>query len=92
MATEADAAQGRVLLKLKLRDPESARFSLDLLKPGAVCGLVNAKNAFGGYSGSEPWLYLPGTGQALLATEGETSSEKYQVLALFQKHCGTAQP
>lgn len=91
MATEADAARGRVLLKLKLRDPESARFSLNILKPGAVCGLVNAKNAYGGYAGSEPWLYLPQTGQALLLGEGDSASEKEQVQVLFEKHCGAPQ-
>jgi hypothetical protein len=70
-----------------LRDPDSARFSAELLNPGAVCGLVNARNAFGGYTGFEPWLYEVETGRAFLLTEGETSSEKEAVLRLFERYC-----
>jgi len=42
-----------------LRDPESARFR-DVRRNtanGAVCGYVNAKNAYGGYVGESPFIY-----------------------------------
>lgn len=48
-------------VKGKLKDPESARFGLMLATrrqgdPIKVCGYVNAKNSFGGYTGNEIFL------------------------------------
>jgi hypothetical protein len=45
----------------RLKDPESARFgkmSASQDKDGSltVCGFVNAKNAFGGYTGMSPFM------------------------------------
>lgn len=37
----------------KLKDPESAQFSGDLTGERVVCGKVNAKNEFGGYTGAK---------------------------------------
>jgi hypothetical protein len=52
-----------------LRDPESAIFGavVHSKKRGeAICGTVNAKNAFGGYTGMQPFVItLPG-GSALI--------------------------
>ena len=44
----------------RLRDPESARFTevrRDAAS-GAVCGLVNAKNLYGAYTGATPFVYF----------------------------------
>jgi len=64
-AQALDAARRAVAAKLK--DPESARFT-DVSRrttPNArgeptdmVCGRVNAKNAFGGYTGGKPFAYF----------------------------------
>lgn len=35
----------------RLKDPESARFSGVYVTGNIVCGLVNARNSFGGYAG-----------------------------------------
>jgi hypothetical protein len=46
-----------------LRDPESARFR-DVRRntaTGAVCGVMNAKNAYGGYTGEAPFIYYYST-------------------------------
>lgn len=44
--------QGAMLrVKGELKDPDSAKFKDVVVSQGAVCGLVNAKNAFGGYTG-----------------------------------------
>lgn len=42
-----------------LRDPESARFRAvkRSATTGAVCGYLNAKNAYGGYVGEAPFTY-----------------------------------
>lgn len=48
-------------VKKALKDPESARFGRMVAgrdKAGvlAVCGYVNAKNSFGGYTGEKPFM------------------------------------
>lgn len=46
-------------VKAKLKDPESASFRwMPLVDPPAdrYCGLVNAKNSYGGYTGFTPYL------------------------------------
>jgi len=50
--------KGMEQVKAKLKDPESAQFSGVYFHRGAdgvpmTCGKVNAKNSFGGYTGSE---------------------------------------
>lgn len=63
--TTAEKARGAITRAL--RDPESARFRGSNgieLGPWAGstvridCGLVNAKNGFGGYTGEEPWYVI----------------------------------
>jgi hypothetical protein len=50
-------AQAHERVKDALKDPESARFKSDFIgKEGAVCGLVNAKNSYGGYGGFERYI------------------------------------
>jgi hypothetical protein len=51
----------------KLRDPDSARFGGMVAGKDAkgfitVCGWVNAKNAYGGYTGDQPYMGLLATG------------------------------
>lgn len=43
-----------------LKDPESARFQGVHVKWGTVCGEVNAKNSFGGYTGFKRFLSIDG--------------------------------
>lgn len=49
-------AQAKVALKLK--DPESARFTNVTSDHGLVCGWVNAKNSYGGYVGFRPFAVV----------------------------------
>jgi len=47
----------REIVKTQLRDPGSAQFrGLRLKDPNTVCGEVNAKNGFGGYSGWQAFV------------------------------------
>lgn len=52
--------EGRVAVKATLKDPESATFRdvIVVRKPGsiAVCGYINAKNGFGGYTGFKQFM------------------------------------
>lgn len=73
------------LLAKKLRDPDSAKFDRDYVsyKSGApvVCGTVNAKNGFGGYSGAERYIGMGDTIGVFL--ESEVSDFK----SLWRKVC-----
>ena len=44
----------------KLRDPESALFRDIVGTDDMVCGEVNARNALGGYTGFQPFVYRRG--------------------------------
>lgn len=49
------------LIKTMLRDPNSAIFSSVKSKDGIVCGSINAKNSFGGYSGDQNFVVIHDT-------------------------------
>jgi hypothetical protein len=60
-------AEAKSTITSRLKDPESARFSDVSYKtsPNArgeptdvVCGMVNAKNSYGGYTGAKPFVYF----------------------------------
>lgn len=55
-----------------LKDPDSAKFSGAFYKEGTVCGYVNAKNSFGGYSGDKGFVVDEKRGIAEL--EGSTAN------------------
>src|SRR4051812_36543000 len=77
MATKADIPKARAAVRALLKDPESARFSTEILKPGTVCGLVNAKNSYGGYGGDVLYLYSTVSGDTLMLQDrpGDTMDE-----------------
>lgn len=59
--TPAMRTQIEIGVRGKLKDPESARFGEMMagVTPSgktAVCGYVNAKNSFGGYTGEKPFI------------------------------------
>ncbi len=39
----------------QLRDPYSAQYEFVMMNGNAVCGFVNARNGFGGYTGKRPF-------------------------------------
>lgn len=59
-------ALGKASVSERLRDPPSARFGPTKFAVvrcqngqwGMACGTVNAKNAFGGYTGPKAWIVL----------------------------------
>lgn len=75
-------AQQAVLESLK--DPSSARFGRFWYAPGkAACGTVNAKNAFGGYTGEQRFIYL---GREL-GVVFERDSNQFTFDALWLQSC-----
>ena len=61
--TAAQVATVEAAVRRQLRDPDSARFErvemrVDAKGARTVCGLVNARNAYGGYVGAQPFFGL----------------------------------
>lgn len=65
-AQSADLGRATELVRDELMDPFSAQFkAVRPGKGGNVCGLVNAKNAMGGYVGWTPFVVVPSGGVLL---------------------------
>lgn len=76
-----------------MKDPESAHFS-DLFLTGdrkvagnqyaaVLCGLVNAKSSFGGYTGNKPFVIVFATREVQV---GDKASRRYNVLCAGAHH------
>lgn len=63
----------RTAIVKKLRDPESARFTDVVEKPEAICGLINAKNQFGGYAGPRRFYYVTSSKMGFIESGGDIS-------------------
>jgi hypothetical protein len=53
-------SNARRAVRALLRDPESAVFATMVSRNGMICGYVNAKNGFGGYTGMKEFIYRNG--------------------------------
>ena len=67
-------------IKSTLKDPESAKFKnmrVSIINPKVVCGEVNSKNSFGGYTGFQKFVSV---GEAVLFVDGSDSdvTKKYK--------------
>lgn len=59
VASNADLAAIKTSMEDRLKDSDSAKFKdVRISKDGTTCGLVNAKNSYGAYSGFEPFLAM----------------------------------
>jgi hypothetical protein len=73
-----------------LRDPASGRFGpMSVYHNGdAVCGIINAKNGYGGYAGDNLFLYMTKTGQVFFMDDPtRTRGETTQVIGLIETYC-----
>ncbi|MGY8334035.1 hypothetical protein L1Q87_25510, partial [Klebsiella pneumoniae] len=53
-----DILNAREHIKGMLKDPSSAKFSGEFIgKNDAICGHINAKNSFGGYTGESRYIF-----------------------------------
>lgn len=80
-------ATARAAVLSALKDPSSARFEGEIVYPAAVCGLVNAKNAYGGYAGSTVFLFVLATREVRFLTDGATNSESAALSTKFEAYC-----
>lgn len=89
--TKSDMAEIEQSVRRKLKDPESARFRAFTARKteyGAiVCGFVNAKNSYGGYTGFAPFsgyfmkeqTSMSGRTSLSVVTIGDTSDTLFVV-------------
>ena len=73
----------------RLKDPYSAQFEdFRVIKSNGirmVCGRVNAKNEFGGYTGSKP--FVAGAESFWIAASDDAKS--LTAVGLYKKHCAS---
>jgi hypothetical protein len=67
--SEEDTAYAQDMISERLKDPESARFRRMYIvglggSVSTICGEVNAKNSYGGYTGYKPFLVVTGIDRA----------------------------
>ncbi len=79
-------------VRASLKDPSSAQFGTHKAgtntKGGTiVCGWVNAKTSYGGYTGKQPYLalLLPDTGKFYVQKIGGTEAEAYAVQSVCMR-------
>ena len=57
----------REAVKERLKDPESAQFrKFRKVSDGEICGEVNAKNSYGGYTGFSAFIYFVKDDRAII--------------------------
>jgi hypothetical protein len=83
-------AEGEAGVKSSLKDPGSAEFSSEFVsksKEGAyaLCGSVNAKNGFGGYTGSKRFVGSGGT--AFIDEAEEAGSDASNFEGIYSEAC-----
>lgn len=76
-------------LRSVLRDPDSAQFgrTYPIVRDGLpiTCGFVNAKNAFGGYTGERMWIVIADLNVAVVETPGQ----EREFGELWNKYCAS---
>ncbi len=68
----------------RLKDPDSAKFGQVVAREsGIVCGYVNSKNSFGGYTGDKAFIYF--TKKEIAVMQGEAKDFE----SVWNKQCAT---
>lgn len=87
--SEIDAVQDGV--KSRLKDPGSAQFSGPTLAARGstgditVCGMVNAKNSYGGYVGASPYIATVRSGKVVDSVTGSARDEATILLGMCRE-------
>ena len=88
-ASAADLTQAaRIAVKKELLDPGSALFRSIAVKKGAVCGMVSAKNEYGGYSDPALFVYLA-SGKVYVLDRHSGNGPRWaaEAIAAYRAHC-----
>jgi hypothetical protein len=73
--------EAQMAVRAQLRDPESAKIESQVVMRNGqrtVCGTVNAKNGFGGYTGETPFVGVGNGRQVMIASAD--NAEAFNVL------------
>lgn len=84
----------------RLKDPDSARFGPSIYARAScdegayeiVCGSVNARNSYGGYTGTGPWVYLADKDRYWILVDGDQSITVVERLRDALKVCAQTRP
>jgi len=89
IANAADVAAARAAVGRALKDPASARFEGVRDRGAAVCGLVNAKNSLGGYTGAMPFVYVVASREVFVLDPASQNGPAWAARAVeaYQAHC-----
>lgn len=92
---DKDLARLKDAVSKKLKGPDSAKFE-DMIKKTApntqgaptavVCGKVNAKNSYGGYTGAIPFVFFVGDGSAEIVHMNPQPGDVSGMI--YQRFCG----
>lgn len=77
------SGHGKALVSRQLKDPESASFDGLVPHKNALCGYVNAKNSFGGYTGFSRFVSLVNRDVVMI----EDSSNKSEFEMMWDIFC-----
>lgn len=88
--TEADQTAIADAFERILKDPDSARFPVIYARIGQsgmiyYCGLVNARNSYGGYTGNQPFYGLGKPGFASILTIGSDEVKSAVAVQMCQR-------
>ena len=92
--TPTDRKAIEIGVRSRLKDPDSAKFGfMAAIKDGdgaRVCGVVNAKNSYGGYTGDVPFIadYSPRSHLAVLGVIGGTPDANYVAIKMCEPILG----
>jgi hypothetical protein len=70
MSDQQMFALAKKAVSTQLKDPMSAQFGQMVRNADSVCGTINAKNGFGGYVGSAPFVFSIENKRALIGYAG----------------------
>lgn len=83
--TPSEKSEVENAVRDRMRDPGSAVFGpMTPGKSGVVCGMVNGRNGFGGYSGMTPFFYVRETGRLSMSDLSGDWRDKGEEATRFQ--------
>lgn len=94
--TDPTLAAARAAVARKLKDPGSATFDQLVRKTApntrgeptdVLCGTVNAKNSYGGFTGAKPFVYLLKIGDAYIVENNGDDTDAFVATAIYKRFC-----
>lgn len=86
-ATDPIIAVAKAAIGRQLKDPASARYEDIRIKPNAVCGWVNSKNAMGGYAGRKLFVYVVSEHVGYVLDRVDDPAYGQAAIAAMEKYC-----